>query len=152
MDLLSPLNHWHWWILATVLGVAELLLPGIFFVWLGVAAAVTGFVALAADPSWEAQVLVFAVLAVISAVIGRRIYRRAWPATDHPMLNRRGQQHVGQVLVLDAAIANGSGRVRVGDSTWKVAGPDCPAGSHVRVVAVEGVTLQVEPAPDQRVS
>lgn len=148
--LFGPLNYWHWWILAVVLVIAEVLAPGIFFLWLAIAAGVTGLAVLALpDLGWQYQLLIFAALAVISAVMGRRLYKKRPPTSDHPTLNRRAQQYVGKVFVLDAPIVNGSGRLRVADATWKMVGPDAPAGSRVRVVAADGVSLRVEPATDQ---
>lgn len=145
--LFGALGYWHWWILGALLVIAEMLVPGIFFLWLAIAAGVTGLTALLLpDLGWQYQLLMFALLSVVSAVAGRRLYGRRPPVSDHPTLNRRGEQYVGQVFVLDSAIVNGVGRLRVADSTWKMAGPDSPVGTHVRVVAVEGVTLRVEPA------
>jgi len=62
------------------------------------------------------------------------------------LLNRRAEQLIGRVVVLDQAIANGVGRARIDDAFWVVAGPDLPAGSRVRVVAVDGMTLKVQDA------
>lgn len=149
MDLGMPLNHWHWWILAAVLSVAEVLVPGIFFIWIGIAAGVTGVLVFAADGlDWKYQVLVFGLLAIASAVAGRQVYRGAQRPSDHPTLNRRGAQYIGQAFTLDAPIVGGVGKLRVADTTWKVAGPDCPAGTAVRIVAAEGVLLRVEPVSE----
>lgn len=145
MDLLWPLTHWHWWILATALIAAELLVPGVYLIWLGAAAAVTGLLALAFGLGWQGQVLVFAILAVASAVAGRMVYKRSFGPTDHPTLNRRTAQYVGQVFTLDQPIVNGAGRLKVADTTWKIVGPDMPSGHRVRVVGADGVVLQVEP-------
>ncbi len=148
MDLLSPLNHWHWWIIAAALAIAEMLLPGMFLIWIGAAAAVAGFLVLALpDLAWEGQVLAFAGLAMVAALIGRRVYAaRGVAESDHPLLNRRAQQYVGQTFLLDGPIVGGSGRLRVGDGTWKVSGPDCPAGTRVAVVGADGTVLRVAPA------
>lgn len=147
MDLLSPLNHWHWWILGVALGVAELFVPGIFFIWVGAAAAATGVVVLVIPGlDWKIQVLVAAALSVLSALAGRRVYGRDGRRTDHPALNRRGEQYVGQVFTLAEPIVNGAGRLHVADTMWKVSGPDCPAGTRVTVVGAEGVVLRVEVA------
>jgi hypothetical protein len=47
---------------------------------------------------------------------------------------------------LVTAIENGVGRARVGDSEWRVQGPDLPVGSRVRALSVNGNTLVVEAA------
>lgn len=145
--LFVPFTHWSWWVVALALFLIELLLPGVFFLWLGLAAVVTGFVALLAPAAgWEAEVVIFAVLSVISAVVGRRFWRPTNVVSADPTLNQRGAQYVGQVFVLETAIINGHGRLAVGDSTWLVTGPDLPVATSVRVVGQDGARLRVEPA------
>ena len=74
------------------------------------------------------QVLLFAGLAVAS-VLGWRRWQRAHPAqSDQPNLNRRGAQYVGRHAALLEPIANGRGRIRLGDASWAVTGPDLPGG------------------------
>jgi len=43
-------------------------------------------------------------------------------------------------------MTGGEGRVRVGDSSWRVTGPELLAGTEIRVVRVEGSTLVIEKA------
>ena len=64
--------------------------------------------------------------------------------SDQPNLNRRGQQYVGRTFTLDEPIVNGLGKIHVDDSTWKIEGNDCPAGTKVKVTGVDGVILKVE--------
>ncbi|MGQ0675730.1 MAG: NfeD family protein [Rhodospirillales bacterium] len=144
---METLLFWHWWILAGVLMVAELLVPGVFLLWLGIAAGVTGLVALAAPGLWwQAQAILFAGLSVAS-VWGWREYQRRHPTeTDRPTLNRRAEQYVGRRLTLDQPIVNGRGHVRVDDSTWRVEGADLPAGTPVVVTGAQGTVLKVERA------
>jgi membrane protein implicated in regulation of membrane protease activity len=70
--------------------------------------------------------------------------RSARHATDQPDLNRRPEQLVGRVLVVEEAIDSGRGKVRAGDTLWPVQGPDAPPGAEVRVTAAHGTVLQVE--------
>jgi hypothetical protein len=65
--------------------------------------------------------------------------------TDQPDLNRRPDQLVGRVLVVEDAIEGGRGKVRVGDTLWIAEGPDLPVGTQVRVTAAQGTVLRVEP-------
>lgn len=135
---------WHWLVLGLVLGIVELLAPGTFFLWLGVSAGLVGLLILVFPKiGWEYQVLWFSVLAVISVVLSRRYLKSRPIESDHPLLNRRGQQYVGRVFTLEEPIVNGQGKIRVDDSTWKIKGPDCDAGSKVEVAGVDGVILQV---------
>ena len=144
MDWLDEIVFWHWWIIAGLLLILELILPSFFFLWLGIAAAATGFVLLVL-PSMpmEMQLVIFSVATVI-AVLAWRKYRETRPVeSDQPNLNRRGQQYVGRVFTLDRPIENGVGKVEVDDSTWRVKGPDLPAGTHVKVTGVDGVVFVV---------
>lgn len=144
---LEGFNHWHWWVFALALFIVELIMPGVFFLWLGVAAVITGFVAwLAPGIGWQMDVVIFAVLSVVAAVIGRRYWKPSKIETSDPTLNQRAAQYVGQVYVLETAIENGHGRMKVADGAWLVAGPDLPAGARVRVTGVEGARLRVEAA------
>lgn len=145
MPFLSELTFWHWLILGVALVILETLAPGVVFLWMGLAALATGLVALAIDGlSWQIQVLIFAGLSVVSVTSGRLWLRRHPTVTDHPTLNRRGEQHVGRVFTLDAPIVNGIGKIRVNDSTWKIIGTDLPAGTQIKVVGTEGTVLRVE--------
>jgi membrane protein implicated in regulation of membrane protease activity len=144
MGWLDDIVFWHWWIIAGLLLILELILPSFFFLWLGIAAAATGFVLLVL-PSMpmEMQLVIFSVASVI-AVLAWRKYRETRPVeSDQPNLNRRGQQYVGRVFTLDRPIENGVGKVEVDDSTWRVKGPNLPAGTHVKVTGVDGVVFVV---------
>ena len=138
---------WHWWVAAIVLVVIEVFAPGAVALWMGVAAALVGLLLLAApETAWEYQLLVFAVLSVASVVAWRFYLSRRPIETDQPTLNRRGEQYVGRVFALDEAIVNGTGKISVDDTTWKVLGNDLPQGARVRVTGVEGTLLTVEAA------
>ncbi len=145
-----PLDHWHWWIAAVLMFLLEMALPGVFFLWLGLAAAITGVLVFAADlagalPGWEVQAVVFAVLSVVSLTFAWKRRGRIVVAEDHATLNRRGEELVGRVVVVAVAIANGEGRVKVGDGLWLARGADQPVGAQVKIVGVDGTTLLVEP-------
>ena len=139
---------WYWWALAAVLLVFEMLLPGVVFLFLAVGAAVAGLVLLlAADMSLELQLVIFAIVAVLSAVALRPYLKSLQSKTTDAPLNARGEALVGKVFVLDQPILAGRGRVKLGDGSWSVTGPDMVAGAKVRVAAVSGTELRVEPAP-----
>ena len=138
---------WGWWVAGAVLLAVELLLPGILFFWLGLAAFATGLIVLGVNLSWQLQIITFAVLAVISVGAGRLWQRRHQRSADEPALNRRAEQYIGARFVLTEPIVGGRGRAAVGDSSWRVTGPDLPAGSKVKAVGVDGTALIVEPLP-----
>jgi len=139
---------WYWWALSAALLVCEMLLPGVVFLFIAVGAATAGLVLLVApDASLEVQLAVFAVFAVVSAVGLRPYLKRLQGRTADAPLNARGEALVGREFVLDQPILAGRGRIKLGDGSWIVTGPDMVAGAKVRVAAVNGTELRVEPAP-----
>jgi len=148
MDLFfSNIDYWHWLILAGILLIIEVIAPSFFFLWMSIAAAITGLLLLAIpDLGWEYQLLVFSGLSIVSITVLRRYQRSRRTFTDQPSLNRRGEQYIGRTFTLSEPIVNNNGIIRVDDSTWRINGDDLPAGSTVKVVGAEGVILQVEAA------
>lgn len=146
-EYFATLLFWHWWILALVLIIIEMMAPGFFLMWIGGAAAVTGLVTMIV-PSlpWEAQFVLFGVLAIASVVGARYYFKRNPIETTDSTLNKRGAQYIGRTFSLEEAIVNGTGKVRVGDSVWRAFGPDLPVGDRVKVIGVEGAALKVEKA------
>jgi membrane protein implicated in regulation of membrane protease activity len=140
--------HYGWWLLALILIGAELLLPGFFLLWIGIAAAAMGIVLMLLPPqSLLAEAMQFAPLSLVSCFLYWKFVRRALTEpSEQPLLNRRAAQFIGRRYVLDTAIVNGQGKARVGDSQWLVEGPDLPAGATVEVIGVDGATLKVQPA------
>ena len=139
---------WYWWALAAVLLVFEILMPGVVFLFIAIGAAIAGLLLLVASgSSLEFQLAVFAIVSVASMVVLRPFLKRLQNKTTEPTLNARGEALVGEVFVLDQPILGGRGRVKLGDGSWIVTGPDMVAGAKVRVAAVRGTELRVEPAP-----
>jgi len=149
-DAISGLGLWSWWILGLVLLAAELALPGVFLIWIGAAAIVVGVLSLllwdAALWTWQIQLLLFGVLAIVFAIAGRRFYASRGETSDEPLLNRRSESLIGRTATLHEPIAEGRGRIRLDDTWWSVMGPDLPAGTRVKVVAASGRDLTVETA------
>lgn len=145
LPAIEAAGAWNWVILGLVLAGLELISPGIFLIWLGIAALITGAMDGLLDLSWQAALLLFAVLSILSVIVGRYFARgQTEDQTKQPFLNRRGEALIGRTFRLDGAIVGGEGQLRVGDSVWRVTGPDLPAGSTVRVVRIDGVTLVIE--------
>jgi inner membrane protein len=146
-EMLSTLGTWNWLIFGFLLMALELIVPGIFLFWLGLAALLVGLVSFALHPAWQTQLLMFAAFATAAVPVWRRLARGDSAAsTSHPFLNRRADALVGRVFTLEKPIVDGSGTVRIDDTVWRVAGPDTPAGSRVRVVQVDGPNLTVAAA------
>ena len=147
MGWLNDILFWHWWILAGMLLILELTSPVFFFLWLSFSAAAVGFLLLVfPNIPVEAQLVLFGILSVVAVLAWRKFREVRPPLSDQPLLNQRGQQYTGRTFTLDQPIVNGVGKVQVDDSTWRVKGPELPAGTPVRVVGVDGVVFVVERA------
>jgi hypothetical protein len=146
IDGLAALGNWNWLIAGLILIGVEMLAPGVFMLWLGLAAFLVGLLSFAVEMSWQLQLLAFAAFALAAVPLYRRLGRRQLEDTDQPFLNRRADALVGQVFTLEQPIVDGAGTVRVGDTVWRVAGPDTPAGNRVRIVTADGAALRVDPA------
>jgi len=135
-----------WLIAALVLGIAELAVPGVFLVFLAIAAAFTGVMALAfPDLPVAVQLVAFAVWSVVAVTIGKRWYRDYPVEGGDPLLNDRAARLIGQIVIVETALVNGQGRVLVGDGSWPARGPDAAVGTRVRIVAVMDGAVAVEP-------
>lgn len=146
IGLFYGLGPWNWFILAVVLLILETVIPGVHFLWFGLAAIVIGFLGLVTGFAWQWQVLAFGLLSVLTVFWVRKYARPDVAISDLPDLNIRGQQYIGRSLVVEQAIHNGRGKVRVGDTLWAAEGPDVPAGEWVTVTGTRGTVLVVERA------
>jgi inner membrane protein len=144
MDYITSLGGWAWFLLGLVLFALETVVPGVHFLWFGVAAAIVGVIALATGITWVWQWLAFAVIAFLTVGWVRRYAAPDRAKSDTPDLNIRGMQYIGRKVVVEVAIKNGRGKVRVGDTVWNAEGEDAPAGAEVVVTGVNGTNLVVE--------
>jgi len=143
-EMFTTLGNWNWLIFGFILMALELLAPGVFMFWLGLAALVVGLLSFVITPSWQAQLLLFAFFAVAAVPAWRHFARAASSrSVSNPFLNRRTEAMVGREFTLEKPIVNGTGTVRIDDTIWRVAGPDAPAGSRVKVVQADGASLTV---------
>jgi len=136
---------WHWWVIAIVFVILEAFVSGTFLIWMGASAAVVGFALLIAPGmAWEYQVLLFAVFSVVSIALWLIRLKKHPTETEVSNLNRRAAQYMDRTAIVQEPIVNGLGTINVDDTIWRVLGPDCEAGTSVKVVGVEGTDLKVE--------
>jgi hypothetical protein len=136
---------WHWWTLSAGLIILEMLLPGVFLLWVGIAAGLVAvLVSIMPTLAWDMQIFAFAIFS-----LGAIILQQAWIShhpiqSDSPTLNRRGASYIGRIFVLDAPIVNGIGKLNVDDTIWKVRGDDCAAGTKVVITGIDVTVLVVK--------
>jgi membrane protein implicated in regulation of membrane protease activity len=136
---------WLWMIGGIVLLTAEILVPGVFLVWIGIAAVVTGLFALLLGVGLAGQLGLFALYSLLAVMAGRRFYAVTGIEHNDPGLNNPALRLIGRRVVVVTAVDEDSGRVRVGDSEWSARGGPAEPGEKVRITAVEGNRLIVEP-------
>lgn len=141
---------WNWYLTGLVLIILELLMPGVWIIWIGLGALVTGIITqIFGGFAWQAQFLLFAVLSCVSLYLGKRWFMKKGP-TDPVKLNQRLSQYLDRVVTLHHPIVDGRGKIQLDDTLWSVKGPDTPAGKKVRIVGAEGVYLVVRPEAEDR--
>jgi len=146
MDWLADFDAgWAWIALGLTLAALEMLVPGVYLIWLALAALVTGALTFVFDFGVALQVVEFVFLSLIAVYTARRVFSEQPIASSDPLLNNRVGRLIGQTGVVTTAIEHGEGRIHQGDSDWSARGPELPAGARVRIVGFDGGTLIVEP-------
>lgn len=136
--------HWWWLVLALVLAIAEIIVPGVFLIWIGGAALVTGLLSLLLPLPATAEFVIFAVAAVAAVYVGRRYLNDHPVESTDPLLNDRVARLIGRQVTVAEAISGGEGKVKVGDTVWLATGPDAAVGARMRVVGADGGRLKVD--------
>lgn len=151
IDFFMNLGFWNWFFLAILLFALETFIPGVHFLWFGLAATVVGLLVTGAMNlgyadvfSWPLQLVTFAAISVLTVFWVKSLSKSDPTKSDEPNLNIRGAQYIGRTVVVEDAIKNGRGRVRVGDTLWNAEGEDAATGARVSVTGVSGTALVVE--------
>ena len=150
-SIIAESGPWSWMVLGLVLLVLEIVIPGVFMLWIGIAALLVGTLSLqlwnAGFWTWQLQMVVFLALSLASAYVGTRFMRSRKYESDQPLLTRRGEQMIGRPATLAEPIREGCGRIQLGDTLWRVSGPDLPAGARVRVTGANETDLELTVEP-----
>lgn len=144
LQTIEQLGGWSWLILAGLLLLVELTAPGIFFLWLALAAMVIGVITFIVDLPWQADVLLFAALSVLFVLVLRPRFQGKLYSSDDTNLNQRMLSYVGRIYNLSSPITNGRGRLSIDDTLWEISGPDLEAGTKVRIKGIDGTRFIVE--------
>lgn len=149
MDILSHPAGW-WLAFGILLIIVEMVSGTFFFLFLGIGALLVALLTWTMDIGGLAQGVLFGA----SALVAAGAWYRLRPNPDDRIeqlagakdLNNRLARFVGREADLVEPLRGGEGRIRLDDSYWTVTGPDLPAAARVRVVAIDGMKLRVEPA------
>ena len=136
--------HYQWLILATILGICEIFVPGVFLIWFAAAATVTGFATYIFGFSVAVQFLFFAAMSLAAVYLGRRWYLSNDVESSDPLLNDRGSRMIGKIVTIVEPVSATSGRAKVADGVWPARGPDMKKGDTAKIVAVTDGVLELE--------
>lgn len=138
-------SYWIWAILGLTLAALEMLVPGVYLIWLALAALSVAVLSFVSSPPLAMEVISFVSLSLIFAFSAKRWLRDRPIISSDPLLNNRVGRLVGETAVVTQAIESGTGRVKVGDSEWTARGEDAETGTRVRITGNRGTDLMVEP-------
>jgi membrane protein implicated in regulation of membrane protease activity len=136
---------WLWGIGGLLLLIAEVVAPGFFLVFLGVAAIATGLFTLLFDLGIGPQLALFVIYTALAVLIGKRWYAEPDHHDQSIKLNDPGKRLIGKTVTVVTPVDDHGGRVRVGDSEWSARGGPAAAGERVTITGVDGNCLTVEP-------
>lgn len=143
-QLFSHITMWHWIALGALFVIAEIFVSGFVLLWFGIASIIVGvLVGVFSGMGWELQLSIFAITSVASIVAWFKFVGNRSPESDRPELNNKSAQYLNRIFSLEEPIINGIGKVKVGDSLWRVSGEDAPVGSTVKVIGMESTTFRV---------
>lgn len=149
-SILAELGPWSWWVIGLLFLGIEILLPGVFFLWIGVAAMIVGAISLVLWDSaiwpWQLQIIIFAALSIISGYVGKRYISDRQKESDEPLLNQRTEALIGRIATLEEPLENGRGRIKLDDTLWVIEGPDIKSGEKIKVVSAASNRLKVTQA------
>jgi inner membrane protein len=143
LNLFATYGPWAWFVIGLVLLALELVVPGGVFIWLGIAGIVTGLAAFFQPIGWPLQLVIFGLLSLVTVIGWKGYMRGREQETDQPFLNQRASRYIGHEGIINEPIRDGSGRIVLDDTIWRITGPDLAAGQKVRVVATDGPVLKV---------
>ncbi|MCF6766114.1 NfeD family protein [Thiotrichales bacterium 19S3-7] len=140
---------WHWLILGGVFLIIELLSFTAFFLFFGIASVVMAVITWLHPglDTWS-QVIIAAILAVISCLIWYKIYRsykKSKQNKDALNLNVRLSQYIGKEATLLTDVTNGYAKAKIGDTQWRVEITESlKSGDKVVITAFDSTTLKAK--------
>ena len=95
---MTPIEpHWLWIGAGLVLAALEMLVPGVYLIWLALAAVATGLLVLAGEPSVPMQIVSFVSLSLIFAFSAKRFLRERPIESSDPLMNNRAGRLMDQL-------------------------------------------------------
>lgn len=145
LDQLAEMPHAYiWLIFAAILGIGEIIVPGVFLIWIAAAAAITGILTFAVGLLPALQFGLFAILCIAAVYLGRKWYLERGASVEDPLLNDRSARMVGQSVTVTEDVNEYEGRARVGDSEWPARGAAIKKGKSAKIINVKDGIIHIE--------
>lgn len=133
-----------WLLMAALLGIGEIIIPGVFLIWIAAAAALTGVLTFAIGFGPALQFAIFAALCIAAVYLGRKWYLARGATIADPMLNNRSARMVGQTAIVTEDVNEHEGRAKIGDSEWPTRGAALKKGQSARIIDVKDGIVYIE--------
>jgi inner membrane protein len=136
-----------WFILGLVLFLMELVIPGFFIFFFGLGAWVTALICLIGEPGTNMQILIFAVISVLSLIALRRIIQKKFFYSKENLSEEVEDEFTGKEALATTDIGpEMKGKVEFKGTTWKAESKsEIKKGQTAIIIEKENFTLIVEP-------
>ncbi len=148
LQFLEGMNGARWLMIGFALLILEVLTGTMYMLWIAAAAMIVGVIMFIMPVlDWQMQLVLFSVLTIVLMYVGHTHLRPKMEGGEPSDLNDRARSMVGMRVKAVANFDTGRGRVQVGDTQWRASMKtgDVKAGDELKIVAVVGTTLEVEP-------
>ena len=135
-----------WFILGILLFILELITPGFFIFFFGLGACVTAIVCMIFDPGINIQIIIFAIVSILSLLALRKILKEKFFAADDEKSKSIEDEFTGRdAVAITDFDSNNMGKVEFKGTSWK-AESNAPVkiGQIVTIIEKEGFTLKIE--------
>jgi len=136
-----------WFLLGLVLFLLELVIPGFFIFFFGLGAWVTALICLIGEPSTNLQIIIFAVVSVLSLVALRKMMQKKFFYHDENLSDRVEDEFTGKdATAIEDFSSENTGKVEFKGTSWKAeSSTQVKAGQTVIIKSKEDFKLKVEP-------
>lgn len=134
----------EWFIIGMVCIALEIFVPGLFFLWIGLAAIFVSLSSYFLDISPETALLMFSICAICWSYLGYVLIKKKSKPNVNETLNKRSEQLVGYEFVLANDIIDGKGRETIQGVSWIIISDNYKHGTRVRVTSIDGNYVYIQ--------
>ncbi len=139
-NLLTPVTAWL--VTGLVLSLLELIVPGVYLIWFGLAGIFMSALVYFVPMSTNSQLIWFAIISAIFALLGLYIYRYIFKKNQIPQayrnLNNSAEQYVGNTVTVAENSEDHMTKVKIGDTYWLAySEKDFKKGDTAKVIGVK---------------